>query len=481
MVNSIRSYYKYNFRQQLDFKYRLYQLSKIKDLYQRVHMAQSLMYYAVSHGVGYYSCRELEAPFLDLARQLPIKKRVEYVPDSCLHVMTQAYTSGGHTRVVERWLSISSCKQKHSVVLLDQGDFPIPESLEMETARHSGELFMCKGKTLVERAQYLREIAQQYEYVILHIHMHDPTAIVAFGTNEFKRPVILYNHADHLYWCGASIVDMLADLRDNDYAEKWRMIRNHYSLRIPYASDVALSNYPKTKEESRIALGLPLDKIILLTVGGSQKYQPFAGIEFCNIVHDVIRNNRNALCLGMGPTNDVGNWGNYGEQFVALGTIPYGERYFDYLNACDIYIGSIPIEGGTAVLDAVQFKKPVLIYTPFKTELGEITKGIHVIHSLNKFRKSILNLLESQLSRDVLAEYQRNMVEQYHGLENWKSNLEEMLNLTPKWHVVHLPIRNKCHRIDDLCILISLWNYEVKTDTVNIHDIYHTIKRWLRL
>ena len=46
----------------------------------------------------------------------------------------------------------------------------------------------------------------------MHTHPHDPSALIAFGTPDFKRPIILFNHADHIFWLGLSVADYVADL-----------------------------------------------------------------------------------------------------------------------------------------------------------------------------------------------------------------------------------------------------------------------------
>lgn len=480
MSRGIRKYYKYHYREQLDFRYRLYLLSKEKDLSKRVTTAQNLMYRAFECGLGIFSSPELEKPFLDLAKTLPIFTDVQYSPNSFLHVMTQSYTIGGHTRVVERWIDNSPVEQKHSIVLLNQQVEPIPHKLENVVHKHIGELYVFNENSLVDRALKLRELAMQYEYIILHIHMYDPTAIVAFGTDNFTRPVIFFNHADHAYWCGASIIDMLADLRDNDIAKKRRGIETVFTLRIPFEPNPKILAYPKSKEQSRLDLGLPLDKKIILTVGGAHKYRPFAGCEFCELVSKAISSLENVVCYGIGPTPDIGNWSEYEDRFVALGNIDYGEKYFDYLNACDVYINSIPIGGGTAMLDALQFRRPVLSFALFNDKLGDIIKGVDTIYDTKHFIHNLQLILSSDLKAKELAEKQYKYVMRYHG-EGWKSNLERMLKLVPKKHCVQNNKMKLDTTIDDLSIMISLWNNSLSNRTWSIYDTYHLIRRILNL
>lgn len=479
MSKGIRKYYKYHYREQLDFRYRLYLLSKERNLSKRVAMAQNLMYRAFDCGMGIFSSPELEKPFLDLAETLPIFKDIQYTSNSFLHVMTQSYTTGGHTRVVERWVDRSPIEQKHSIVLLYQGGEPIPTKLGNVVHEHKGELYVFDENTLEDRAIKLRELAMQYEYIILHIHMYDPTAIVAFGIDDFTRPVIFFNHADHSYWCGASIIDMLADLRDNDIAQKKRGIENVFTLRIPFEANPIILAYPKSKEQSRLDLGLPLDKKIILTVGGAHKYRPFAGCEFCELVSKAISSLEDVVCYGIGPTQDIGGWSKYGGRFKALGSIDYGQKYFDYLNACDVYINSIPIGGGAAMLDALQFRRPILSYALFNDKLGDIVKGIETTYDVQQFIHQLRLILSSETHAKDLANNQYNNVIKYHG-DSWRSNLEQMLKLVPKQHYVQNKKKKLDTTVDDLSIMISLWNNSLSNRKWSIYDTYHFIQRLLK-
>ena len=395
-------------------------------------------------------------------------------------MFTQAYLVGGHTRVVERWVETAPNDEKHSIVLLNQRNEAYPSKLEEITCLHKGNLYLYNEIDLLSRAKKLRDIAASYEYIILHIHMDDPTALVAFGTEEFTRPVILFNHADHSYWCGASIVDMLADLRVNNFAQKYRGINNVHPIRIPFDANKSIQDFSTSKEESRKILGIPLDKKIVLTVGGAHKFSPFAGCEFCELVSRTIKSMDNVVCYGVGPTTETGNWGTSGDKFVAIGEINYSEEYFHYLNACDVYINSMPIGGGTAMLDAVQFHKPVVSYSLFDTKLGNILNGIETTQDLKVFDNTLKSILQSEETAKSLATRQYEGVLECHGIDNWRKNIEVMLSKTPKKHSVH-DISKAKYKINDLAIMISLWCGTLSNKKLTIYDIYHCIKRWLHL
>lgn len=475
MHNRFKSYYKDCFWEQLDFKYRLYLLSKEKNLSKAALVAQSLMYKAVQVGLGYFASSELEKPFLKLAKEIETPSEIKFKKGSFLHVMTEAYAIGGHTRVVERWIDSSNIEEKHSLIVLSQEHEELPNALTQIVQKHNGNVILLSRKELLERAKILRMISLEYEYIILHIHMWDPTAIVAYGTNAFTRPVILFNHADHLYWCGSSIVDMLADLRDNDFY-KVRGIKNHFTLRIPFEKNELITNYKYLKEESRARLGLPLDTKIILTVGGRHKYYPIANIEFCTLINEAIKDYDNVLCIGIGPTKDVGSWACFGEKFMALGEIDYGSKYFDYLNACDLYIDSITMGGGTAMLDAIQFKKPVLSYSVFDTKLGNIIKGINTIYNKRIFINTIKQFLSAEIDIEKYANMQNDDVIAYHGINSWKNNLKRMIRETPNQHSINERYIKGKKRIDDLSVMTSILFKTSKRRSFTKYDLWHQIK-----
>ena len=167
----IKSYYIRHYLEQLDFRYRLYVLNKQENLEKRICAAQNLMCRVFKRGLGIYSCPDLERPFLELAKTLPVSLKTDYTPNSYLHVMTQAYLVGGHTRVVERWIDTSPVTEKHSVVLLNQEKETYPAKLVDICNTHNGELYLFYDANLIDRAKRLRDLASQYQYVILHIHI----------------------------------------------------------------------------------------------------------------------------------------------------------------------------------------------------------------------------------------------------------------------------------------------------------------------
>ena len=218
------------------FEWMLRGIENEQSLERKVQLAKVAASFAVHNNPGYFSSTVLEETFIEYAQQHDITSyNITYQKNSFLHVMTQAYVTGGHTRVVERWIDVSPETQIHSVIILNQKDVTVPKRLEEVIKNKNGTLTLFDKKLSdLNRALKLREIGLHYQYIILHVHMDDPTALIAFGTEKFTRPIIYYNHADHLFSLGGSIADKFADLRTITSITRTRkLIKEPYMLGVP--------------------------------------------------------------------------------------------------------------------------------------------------------------------------------------------------------------------------------------------------------
>ncbi len=474
---SIKKYYIFCYRNRRILKKKISNFSKETDEKKKIALSFDIMDFAERSGAGYYTISEIEDFYIKLAHSIDTIDDGIFYPNSYLHVMTTAYTTGGHSRVVARWIETSPKEQKHSVILLNQEKNEIPQDIQNAVASHGGEIYVSNNQDLLENAKYLRAISLRYSGVILHIHPKDPTSIIAYGSNTFKTPLLMFNHADHNYWCGASIVDVIADIRNNGISRKYRNIENAFVLRIPMESNLNLDKYINVKSTSRLCLGIPQDVKVILTVGRSTKYKPIGKIEFCNFISDIQHFVPDSICFGIGPTEETGNWGNM-SKCIPLGEVEYGEEYYKYLSAADLYIDSIPIGGGVAIMDAVQAHLPVLSYSVFNPDFGNLVEGVEKITNKKKFINLAVNLLlDSKKSEDLAFEQYKTMMK-YHGTKGWNMKKEYIVsNLKGIKHRVK-KINNLSSSIDDRCVMLSIKGVVADGDRKNQpSNFFSAIKR----
>jgi hypothetical protein len=359
-----------------------------------------------------------------------------FIRNTFLHVITTCYISGGHTRVVERWINNCPDNEKHSIILLDQQDNDIPEKLIKAVQPKNGCFTSLTDSNYINKALTLRETAQDYEYIILHTHMDDPVPILAFGRNDFTRPVIFFNHADHCFWLGVSIADIVAELRSfgEELSQKRRQIKRNYCLNIP----INMPDDIKTdKIEARKKLNFSVDKKIILSMGAADKYLPFGKYNFVKMVLKILNRNENTIFVVIGPDSTDKIWKNAVKnsngRLIPVGIIPNTDVN-TYINAADLYIESFPISSFTALLDVAVTGIPILSLLTEERHVDVIENSTIKCKTINEIIDKSTAILngESFNSDNLIKEIIEN-----HCYEGWLRRLRILTDKTPKSHKIN--------------------------------------------
>jgi len=285
-------------------------------------------------------------------------------PNRFLHVMTTAYETGGHTRVVARW--IETCAQhapseQHSILISKQGDEPLPAWLVRSAQRSGGELFRLPSiLSCLEAAAELRAKSMDFDVVILHIHPNDPLPNLAFHNQP--RPVMFFNHADHVFTLGMDAARVIADYRfiGQDVSLRHRAKRPRKAMiPIPLIDDPA---FPADKADARRKLGLPADALIALTIGQAHKFSPAFGYSFPEAVTAICRGNPRIIVVAIGDPESQ-PWEKLQQstqgRFRPVGEVTDPEILELYYSSADVYLDSFPSGSLTATLDAARHALPV--------------------------------------------------------------------------------------------------------------------------
>lgn len=458
-------YYPYIFLNKRRFEKMLDTIESFDDPDQKYQLAKDAATFAYLHSTGYLCSERLENIFLDIAQVLP--------PVTChpqkgtvLHVLSQAVKSGGHTRVVQRWIELSKSDEQHSVVLLKQGNEDVPTWLKDATKAHNGEVYQYEEDTDLHIAFRLREQAAQYEKIILHIYINDPIAILAFGTDTFTTPVILFNHADHLFWLGVSISDMVADFRAQNITHK-RCVE-HKLLGLPPAEKKELPDYQATKATIRRELKIPEDAFVLVSVGTKYKFNPVGGYSFAQIISEVLTQIPNAYCYVIGPDGAEPFWQKSkqatSDRIVTLGEIYNKDLYYKYLKASDLYVGSFPMESDTAMLDGVQCGIPFIQLTlsaqknfNFGVNLTEIEPNRCYTSHIKEYISRIIACATDANKYELQWQDSKQIMNMLSDPEVWKNALQNIYASTPVVHHVHSfkPRQGKEIAIDDRAVVAT--------------------------
>lgn len=436
-------------RLQKSFEKKISKLRGISNIDEKLEIATQIAGSCACAPNGYFSNYELEKVFLDASNHLP-DVHCQPQPNSFLHVVTASSPTGGHVNVMGRWISSAPKNEKHSIMVLDQSvfenEFPM-WLVEDGMIAHAGEYIELHENDILKRAYKLREKAADYSKIILYTGNNDGTPLIAFGTSSFTNPVIYFNHSDHLFWLGISIADIVADISYNDYTLKRRKAHKPFFLGIPPQS-VKDDKSIISKEQARKELGIPLDAFVMVTCGRPIKYKPINRNSLAR-QFEKISKMTGAICYAIGPDNTISDWQeaniNSGDRVSPLGLVTNRELYDRYLYAADLYVGSYPLGGYTALMDGVQHGLPFLCLNISKQFCYGIDadngEGVCWCNSTKELEHKMLCAIRDKSFLSRLWQASLSLYKNYCDYDAWCERRNKLYVECPEVHSVY-PFEN---------------------------------------
>lgn len=331
-------------------------------------LIKAAAYFATMNFCGIYSDTFLERKLYQISNTIitGVKKR-KIQPGTVLHVMSEAYATGGHTRVVLRWIQ-SDTQHKHSVVFTFPAMAPPPQWLIDAAAASGGHVFHLKGEEDPVRAKELYQLSSEYEKIVLHIHMWDVVPVLAYSHRSWTTPIYYMNHSSHTFWLGMGITDVFVILVTRMYNQRFMRTRRGVTDTPVEVLVLAHEKEPQVYEEGhktqdlRTELGIEKDAIVVTSMATEWRYAQNYEYNFDRFVKSLISKNRNCYVLLIGPPGNGSRWQNLREETggrcKALGFLPRDavKKVFGITN---IYVDSFIESSGGALDDAIAYGLPV--------------------------------------------------------------------------------------------------------------------------
>jgi hypothetical protein len=398
-------------------------------------------------------------------------------PEQCLHVLSEALPAGGLTAMASRWMENDCSGRVHSVALLSQ-EVPVPTSLQEAVENSGGRIHIADpAGSLVNRAVWLRRLAaEDANYVVLHVEPADVICGVAFGVPG-GPPVMLVNHAAHLFWSGASTTDQVVNCRGSELEVFWSATYRGVGLSrcaivpIPLLDPKSLesgeASKPELKRQSRQTLGVAPDAIVILTVGPSYKYLPIDGLDFLEIWEEIIKAVPEAVVLAVGFDGDQ-RWkdasARVGNRIRTLGAMPHSQL-LKVQDAADLYVEAFPFGTTTSLLEAGLKGIPVGL-APAQAPPPYGTDGIALDDILQRpatvaeYQATMRDLCRSADGRAALGSKVRDSILRHHSGAGWREHLETAIKSLPREHTVLseiTPVRTPAAIHENWSLLVPQW------------------------
>ncbi|MBK8814685.1 MAG: hypothetical protein IPN42_03890 [Methylococcaceae bacterium] len=422
--------------------------------------------YAWFNHTGLFACPELENILGKLATHLTAtdnsSKRTHQTHE-VLHVATEVYQTGGPTQAIACWIAQDSSRH-HRVCLTRQGYSSIPEKITTRLTAQSDLLLLDnKSGGLLRRAATLREIAQGVDVILLHSHPYDVVPILAFSGVSNYPPVIYVNHADHVFWLGTSVANVVLNMRDSGQALAVDRRGVDPTRSIVMERPLCSIGRSLSREEAKRQLNIRPEQVLVVTTADAPKYRAVTGPSLLDIIVPVFERHDNALLLAAGPAPEdewaVAEKRTQG-RVKALGRLPNVTLLHQ---AADIYIDSFPFSSLTSLIEAGSNGTPVITYRGHPEECAVLGADTHGVDEY-MCRPTSVKELQSELScmitdtewRDDLGKKIQQAILKNHQGEVWRTSVSKAYDIAARSDLpitVSVPAR-KCGPLDVLVNLI---------------------------
>lgn len=362
---------------------------------------------------------------------------------ACLHVLTEALEAGGHSAMAWRWIRLDPVHPVQHVALLS-GDAQVPAALAEAVQGRAGRVHQPPpGSGLLEQARWLRALAHAgAQCVVLHVDVADVVAATAFGLPG-GPPVMLVNHAAHLYATGVRSADLVLDCRGSWLEQTWtarhRGARRHATVPIPLEAPGTAS--PSARQAARQAMGLPPDAVVALTLGAHFKYRAVGDLDFVATWERLLAAHPQAVLVAAGFAPDA-RWraaaARCAGRIVLPGVVPHADVARLHA-AADLYAEGFAFGTTTALLEAGLAGLPALL-PPRACAPPLATDGLAVDGLLPRapdvaaYERLARSLLHDAAARRSVGGRLQQAVRAHHTGAGWQRHLREALAGLPPRH-----------------------------------------------
>ena len=417
----------------------------VSDLTRRKRYAAAAVFgelaalYATSRHCGIFVSPSLEGILIGIGQAAIGRSRHhagarrQYPPKHVLHVSTRVLPVGGHSRMIWRWVQQDGTRV-HSLALTRQTG-KVPALLTQAIANSGGRIYRVNraiGGILVW-AKQLREIAAKADVVVLHSFNDDVIPLLALAYKEDSPPVIFLDHADHIFWLGAGISDVVVSLRRSGMclAQERRGISAERSLLLP--TILAPAERSLSREQAKRRLGLPEDSILLLSIARSLKYGSVGNVSYADAHLPILEQCKNARMIVVGPrcrSDWVTAIHRTGGRFLCVSE---REDTAPFYEAADIYVDSFPFVSTTSLLEAGRYGVPLVSIFPYSeasgtlgADLPGLDGNLIRVRDLDGYRNVLSQLIEDQQYRHALGERTRRKILDIHTGIEWQRHVEHV-------------------------------------------------------
>lgn len=331
----------------------------------------------------------------------------QYKKNRVLHIITETYLTGGHTRLLNNWIKFDTDKIP-DVVIINPQKSKLGNWLKENIKQKKGTIYFLKKQKILLKAQELLGIIENYSEIILHIHPNDLITCLALSCLNNNQKVYFVNHADHVFSLGYNYSNCVLEL----------------------SCDGQKMGNIKRKIEFSEVLPIPIEKIIseekiIVSMAAEYKYEPTSKYNFQLFLDELLEVNKNIIFNLIGPSEKNKMWKplkeKYGNRINLLGVLKK-EEVDKKLKEANLYVDSFPLSSYTCILEAINLNIPVI---SLKTELSDLDSLKEIkVKNISELILKINNILNNENENE--NEDLKKLIAQDHYENGWLNRLREI-------------------------------------------------------
>ncbi|MBL8536036.1 MAG: glycosyltransferase family 4 protein [Hyphomonadaceae bacterium] len=386
---------------------------------------------AVQNHAGVFWSPKLERVLNEVGRRIPFDEPPSRPREikRVLQVGTQMSAVGGHNKMLCQW--VNADRDRHHALVLTQQRGPVPAFAQQAFASGGIHYLSRNPGGPLAWARELRRMARDYDAVVLHTYCEDVIPIMAFADPVRHKPVLVLNHADHLFWFGPSVCHLAINLREaaQDLTIARRGVAPERNIIMPTLAESVVRR--SSRDDAKRAIGVSPETILLVSAARQLKYKTVGGATFADIHAPLLEKHPNAtlLVVGAGTPED---WqpvrARFGDRLRSLPETPNPRPYFE---AADIYVDSYPFVSSTSLMEAAGYGAPSVTIFPYPDETRifginhvALVGNVAVARNFEQYRVILSELIEDGERRAAIGEESRLAVAREHNVPGWMRWLE---------------------------------------------------------
>jgi len=348
-----------------------------------------------------------------------------------LHIASALVGIGGHTRVLLNWLKQD---QNNSHVLLTRQKSELSENVKDHLNKDCESVTVINAnKTVLEKAQSLRNEVLNNEYDVIVLHIDPDDVIPSLALSFENRPkIFFYNHADHVFSVGVSLADIVLDFRDK--GKEFSLLRRNAkaSIVLPYPLN-PLEEVNKTVVNNlKKKLGIEKYKSILLTMASAYKYKPIGQDNFFKFYTDFLKEHNDVVLIVIGVT--LKKYKKFcgappPANMILTGVV---ENPKEYLACADYFVEPYPFGTGLGLIDCCRYGAfPIFNYIEYSiykdSVYGMFPSNFEACksYSAKEYHDLITDELSSNIRQNQLKSFLTNFLSTGEA-PKWIGNVNQL-------------------------------------------------------